>query len=135
MIQLIAGIFLVLHGLIHLLYFAQSARLFELAPGMVWPDGSWAFSRLLGDRFTRRLAGFFCILAAAGFVVSGAAIFFSQSWWATVVIASAAVSGVLYLLFWNGRLQHVDNQGGIGVLIDLAILIAVLVLRWPQFAF
>jgi hypothetical protein len=42
------GIFLVLHGLVHLLYFGQSARYFELKPGMTWPDGAWAFSRLLG---------------------------------------------------------------------------------------
>jgi hypothetical protein len=36
---------------------------------------------------------------------------------------------------WNGRLQHLDNQGGVGLLLDFAVLVAVLVFRWPQFDF
>ncbi len=135
MIQVVSGIFLVLHGLVHLLYFGQSARLFALQPGMTWPDGSWAFSRLLGDNTTRTLTGVFCILAAAGFVLGAAAIFLSQLWWREAVLAAAVFSGILYILFWNGRWQQLDSQGGIGILIDLAILAAVLVFRWPQFAF
>jgi hypothetical protein len=123
MIKVIAGVFLVLHGLVHLLYYGQSSRLFELQPGMIWPDGSWAFSKLFGDSPTRMLASIFCILAAAGFVISGAVviggagIFFSQSWWRTAVVASAAFSGVLYILFWNGRLQHVANQEALAFLL------------------
>ena len=70
MINIIVGIFLVLHGLVHMLYFAQSARFFELQAGMLWPDGSWAFSKLLGDATTRMVAGIFCILVAAGFVIA-----------------------------------------------------------------
>ena len=69
MISVIAGVFLVLHGLVHLLYFGQSARLFELKAGMLWPDDSWAFSGLLGTNRTRTLASIFCILATVGFVV------------------------------------------------------------------
>jgi len=133
MVQVIAGIFIVLHGLVHLLYLGQSARMFELAPGMVWPDGSWAFSKLLGDINTRTLASTFCILAAAGFLIGAAGIFFGQSWWQLAVAASAAFSGAAYILFWNGQLRHIDNQGGIGLLIDAAILVSVLVFRWPQF--
>jgi hypothetical protein len=135
MIQFVVGVFLVLHGLVHLLYFGQSARLFTLQPGLNWPDGSWAFSKLLGDNTTRTLADILCILAAAGFVIAGAGIFFSQSWWHTAVVSSATLSGVLYILFWNGRLQRLDQQGGIGILIDVTILVTVLVFRWPQFGF
>ena len=135
MIKVITGVVLVLHGLVHLLYFGQSNRLFELQPGMIWPDGSWAFSKLLGDNSTRTLASITCILAAAGFVIGGAGIFFGQSWWRTAVVASAVFSGVSHILLWNGRLQHLDGQGGVGLLIDVFILAAVLVLRWPQFDF
>src|SRR5512139_533131 len=103
MIKVIAGLFFVLHGLVHLLYFGQSARLFELQSGMIWPDGSWAFQKLLGEHGTRMLASIFCLLAAAGFVIGGAGLFLGQSWWRTAVIASATFSGLLYILFWNGR--------------------------------
>ncbi len=135
MIKILAGVFLILHAFVHLLYFGQSIRLFELKPGMLWPDGSWAFSKLLGDNNTRTLATVFCILVAAGFVLGAAGIFFSQSWWRTVVIATAAFSVVLYILFWNGRLHELDSQGGVGILIDAAILLAIIVFRWPQFDF
>jgi len=134
-ISVIAGVFLVLHGLVHLLYFGQSARMFELQPGMIWPDGSWAFSKLLGDNVARTLASIICILVAVGFVSVGIGIFFGQSWWRAAVVTSAMFSGVLYILFWNGRLEHLDNQGGVGLLIDVAILVAVLVFKWPQFDF
>ena len=89
MIRIIAGIFLVLHGLVHLLYFGQSARLFELQPGLTWPDGAWAFSKPLGDSVTRTLASACLILAAAGFVIGAAGIFFGQPWWRMAVVASA----------------------------------------------
>ena len=131
----IVGAFIVLHGLVHLLYFGQSMRLFELQPGMVWPDGSWAFSRLLGDNVTRMLANIACVLATLGFVIGGAGILFGQPWSRTAVAASAAFSGALYLLFWNGRFESLANQGGVGLLINIAILIAVLVFRWPQVGF
>jgi hypothetical protein len=123
------GIFVVLHGLVHLLYFGQSARRFELKPGMTWPDGSWAFARLLGDEATRNLASILLILAAIGFVVGGVGVLASQAWWQPVVVGAAAFSSVVYLLFWNGRMQNLDGQGGIGILINLAILIVALVLR------
>jgi hypothetical protein len=133
MLRFILGVFVILHGLVHLLYFGQSQRLFELQPGMVWPADSWAFARLLGADATRWLASAACILAAALFIAGGLGLFVRQAWWRPVVVASAAFSAFLFILFWNGGLQKLDNQGGIGILINLAILGAVLVLRWPQF--
>lgn len=135
MLQFIFGVFIVLHGLVHLLYFGQSARRFELRPGMVWPNGSWAFSQLLGDKATRNLVSISCVLAALGFVAGGAGILLSQAWWHPAVMAAAAVSSVSFILFWDGKLRRLDDQGGVGVLIDLAILVAVLVLQWPSLGF
>ena len=125
------GVFIVLHGLVHLLYLGQSARYFELKPGMVWPDGSWAFSRVLGDEAARKLASISLILAAIGLVVGGIGILVGQAWGRPVVVGAAAFSSVVYILFWNGGMQNLDGQGGIGLLINTAILLAVLILRWP----
>ena len=135
MLRLIVGVFIVLHGLVHLLYAGQSARRFELTPGMVWPDGSWAFSRLLGDEATRLLASICCILAAIGFVAGGAGIFLQQDWWRTAVVASAGFSAALVILFWDGKAQRLAEKGGVGLLLDLAILVALLVLGWPAMGF
>ena len=135
MFRIIFGVFIMLHGLVHLLYFGQSRRLFELQPGMVWPDGSWAFSRLLGDEATRILASISYVLAAIGFMAGGIGILVRQAWWRPVVVASAAFSAVIIVLFWDGKVQMLDDKGGIGLLINLAILVALLVLRWPSLGF
>jgi len=135
LLRLIVGVFVVLHGLVHLLYFGQSRRLFELQPDMIWPDGSWAFSRLAGVNGTRWLAGMACILAAIGFVVGGAAILLGQAWWRPVVIGSAAFSSAIWILFWDGTRQKLANQGTFAVLINLVILVLVLVFGWPDFGF
>ena len=134
------GAFIILHGLVHLLYFAQSQRIFELRPGMVWPDGSWAFSRLLGEKSTKLLASALCLLAAHGVmfylgpvfrIAGGIGLFFGQAWWRNVSVAAAAISILLYILFWNGKLQKMDDQGGVGILIDIAILAVIVLFQWP----
>lgn len=135
MLMFIVGVFLVLHGLVHLLYFGQSRRFFELQPGMVWPDGSWAFARLLGEDATRWLAGLACILAALGFVAGGAAIFAGQSWWRPLVVGAAAFSAAIFVLAWDGGFQRLADKGAIAILINLTILLAVLILEWPDFGF
>jgi uncharacterized membrane protein YphA (DoxX/SURF4 family) len=135
MLRFIVGIFIVLHGLVHLLYLGQSKRLFELQAGMVWPDGSWAFSKLFKDEVIRGLASISCLLAAIGFVAGGTGIFVGQAWWHPVVVGSATFSVIIFILFWDGKMQHLDDKGGIGILINLAILVAGLILRWPDFEF
>ena len=130
--SIIFGIFLILHGLVHLLYSGQSARLFELQKGMVWPDGSWAFEGLVGNEATRMIAIGTCILAAIGFVIGGIALFATQAWWRPVVVATAVLSAVIFILFWDGQLQSLANKGLFAILINLAILVALLVFRWPR---
>ncbi len=131
----IFGVFIILHGLIHLLYFGQSARYFELKPGMVWPDGSWVFSNLVGDQGTRNLASISLLLAAVGLVAGGIGILASEGWWRPVVVGVATFSSVVFILFWNTRTQNLDGQGVVGLLINIAILLAVLVSPWSLWGF
>ena len=131
MIKVIAGVFLVLHGFVHLLYFGQSARLFEMQAGLTWPDGSWAFSKLLGNETTRTLVSISLILAAVGFIVAGVGILVNLPWCRPVVVGAATFSSLVYILSWNGRMQNLDGQGVVGILIDIAILLTMLIFRWP----
>jgi len=127
MLDIIIGLFMVLHGLVHLLYFGQSARLFELRPGMLWPDGSWAFSKVFGEKAVRSLACILFILGALGFVVGGIIIFANQRYWRPVVMVSSIFSSILYIVFWDGKLKKLDDKGGFGVLINIAILAGLIV--------
>jgi len=135
MLRFIIGVFIVLHGLVHLLYFGHSWRFFELQAGLVWPEGSWALSKLRGNGATRLLASISCVLAAIGFVVGGTGILLMQPWWRPVVVGSAAFSAIIFILFWDGKMRKLADKGGIGLLINIAILVAVLILRWPDFEF
>jgi hypothetical protein len=132
LVKFIVAVFIVLHGLVHLLYVAQSQRLLELQPEMVWPDGSWAFAQLLGSEATRWLASVSYALATVGFVVGGVALFAQAGWWRPFVTGSAALSAAMVLLLWDRQLHKLSDQGWIALLIDAAILVAVLLLRWPS---
>lgn len=131
--RLIFGVFLILHGMVHLLYFGQSRRLFELQPGMIWPDGSWAFSKLLGVKKTRTLAGYFCVLAAVGFVAGGVGLLIKQVWWQHVITVSSIFSAAIFILLWDKKMQKLHDKGAVNILINLAILAAILLLKWPSF--
>ncbi len=127
--------FILLHGLVHLLYVGQSARLFELQPGMVWPAGSWVFAGLFGKETTRTLASILYTFAAIGFVAGGMGILVRQAWRRPAVVGAAAFSAIIVILFWDGGMQKLADQGGVALLINLAILAAFLVLRWPNLGF
>lgn len=128
MLRLLIGLFLALHGLVYVLYAGQSARRFELQPGMTWPDESWLFSKRLSREATRKLASMGCILAALGFVASGIGIALNHAWGPPLVAGTSAYASVLILLCWDGTVRAGAEQGGIGLLINLAILLGVSVL-------
>jgi hypothetical protein len=133
--KFVIAVFLILHGIVYLLYFGQSIRLFELRPGLLWPDGSWAFSPIFNDGTIRLLGGIFCIIGAAGFLFGGIGIFASQLWWRPIVITAAVFSSVVFILMWNGGLQSFGDKGGIGIIINLIILVSLIIFRWPRFEF
>jgi len=131
MTNIVIGIFLILHGMVHLLYAGQSMRLFELQPELTWPDGAWAFTPLWGQKGTRILAAFFLVLVTAGFIASGVALFSDYWWFKLVVMATALFSTGFFFLMWNGEFKSVDDQGFGGILINLIILAAQGMFNWP----
>ena len=131
MIRILFDIFIILHGLIHLLYLGQSSRLFELQPGMVWPDRSWAFSRFFTEKTTEKIANACLILTALLFFVGGTCQLIGKDWWRLVVSLAAIISTILFILFWDGSLKKLADQGWVGILINLAILAVVHLIRWP----
>ncbi len=126
------AVFLILHGLVHLLYAGQGGRLFELSAGMIWPDGSWLFSRMLGGSVTRMLASVSLVLAALGFMGGGLALFLRHTAWRPMASVTALLSAILILLFWDGKFLKLDEQGGVGLLISLAVVAVVLIFKWPR---
>ena len=126
MAMAIFGVFLILHGLVHLLYAGQCLRIFELQPGMLWPDGSWAFSPILGNETARSLALPLLVTTAIAFVVGGAGALLARPWWHMVVLSATVLSTIVFILYWDVAWQNLDDKGAIGIGINLAIVAAIL---------
>jgi CHASE2 domain-containing sensor protein len=96
---------------------------------MTWPDGSWLFSKHLGDESTRLFAAVMLALAALGYFVAGSALLFRQEWWHPTVIASALFSTLVFFLLWDGKFQALDDKGVVGTFINMVILALVVFLK------
>jgi hypothetical protein len=131
MLAILFGIFLLFHGMVILLFAGQSWGWFELRPEMTWPQESWLLSRIFGKEGLRLVATTLLVIAALGFAAGGMGLFFQADWWRTVTAVPAIFSSLLYFIFWNGKFQALDDQGGFGILINLAILVIILIFHWP----
>ncbi len=129
------GIFLILHGLVHLLYLGQSMKWYELGKGMTWPENSWVFSRLFGNQATRLIASTSCVTAALVFVVGGVLVLTKQPTWLWITVGAAVFSSLLVILMWDSKMKDLPNKGLFAILINAAILILLLVIGWPDFGF
>ena len=119
MINTIVAIFLILHGLVH--------AILAMVPNPNEPEAgfatffsqSWLLSGLgLPESVGRPIAIFLAAVATIGFIAAGLAllnILVPFEWWRTLAIASAVVSLLLLVVFWNTYLI-------VGILIDIAIL-------------
>jgi hypothetical protein len=129
MFRILIGLFIILHGLVHLWYFTLSQGLVEFQTEMGWTGRSWLLSNFLGDSISRSFAGVFYVLATIAFVVSGIGLFTNAEWLPPVLAGSAVFSSAVILLFWDGNSQMLVQKGFVGLLINVVILIALLVLK------
>ena len=127
MVRLLIGVFIILHGLVHIWYLTLSQRLVPFQPEMGWTGRSWIFTDILGDSTTRAIASLLFLVATVGFVASGVGFLLNQEWWRTVLIGSAVLSAAITLLFWDGGAELIVQKGLVGLLIDVAILLWLLV--------
>jgi hypothetical protein len=99
---------------------------------MIWPDGAWALSSFLQGQAIRTLASTVLVSAAGIFVAGGIGLLLMQTWWQPVIIIAAVFSSAIFILFWDGVMQNLGNKGLFGIVINLAILAAVLLFEWPK---
>lgn len=122
----ITGIFILLHGLVHLWYVVLSFQWVEFQPDMGWKGESWLLSAFLPQTALRSLAGGLFILATMAFIFSSIGIFLQAGWLETAILAAAIFSSLVLILFWDGKPEMLVQKGLIGVLINLVIIALVL---------
>jgi hypothetical protein len=132
MFRVLVGVFVSLHGLVHLWYVVLAQQLVEFQAEMGWKGESWLLTSPLGDAATRTLATALYVLATLGFLAGGAGILSQQDWWRPMVIGSAAFSAIVVVLFWDGGRQMLVEKGLLGFLINAALLVWLLFFR-PSF--
>ncbi|MDH5387177.1 MAG: hypothetical protein OEY06_01865 [Gammaproteobacteria bacterium] len=65
------------------------------------------------------------MLVTIGFVVTGTGFISMLFCWHYVIVTSAVLSSLIFILFWAGKLHQLDNQGGYGILINFVIIVMV----------
>ncbi len=127
--RVVLGLFLVAHGLVHLMYVVPEPA--QSPGGTEWPfhaDRSWALSTVgLGTGALQATAVALMALTIAGFTVAGIALLANLGWWTGTAIAAAAASSALLALYLHPLLV-------LGLAIN-AFVLSVTVLEWPALGY
>ena len=110
--RFILGIFLIMHGIAHLVGFAVPWRIIQSEDS---PYKTTLLSRRvdIGD-IGIRLVGIAWLVAAFIFIVAGAGLILQMTWWEPITLYVSMGSLVLSVLGWP--------ESRIGVILNLAIL-------------
>jgi hypothetical protein len=124
--QLIIGLFLIAHGLVHAgLAAAPRPDIPDAKPFSFWTSPSWLLKGL-GESFSRPAGTVLWIASLLLFVAAGLGVLGVpglRDIWSGLTVAGASCSLLLLLLFWHSWLV-------IGVVINIGLLLAVIVFGW-----
>jgi hypothetical protein len=109
--RIVIGLLLVVHGFAH----------WEITTA--WGSKEVASSWLLGQAGT--LGTVLWAIGLGGFILAGIAVFIGLRMWRALAIASAVISLVTMVLFW-------ETTMGIGAIVDVGIVVALVWAKWPQ---
>jgi hypothetical protein len=121
----VVGVFFVAHGWAHVWYIILSQRLLEIKEEVGWTGESWLLSGFLGELVLRNVATVGYSMSLIGFMAGGAGLLLNQGWWRSMTLASAVVSLVTVVLFWDGKFSMLTEKGLIGLLIDVAVILYI----------
>lgn len=127
MIEKMAGLFIVAHGMVHLWFVTLSMKLVAFKPEMGWNGKSWLLTNAFGDSVTRSLASILLIVSALGLSVGGVAFTAQARWAQPVLMIFGILSALTLIIFWDGGVDMIVQKGLIGFLISVAIVAAVLI--------
>lgn len=122
MFRLLAGVFLGLHGLVHLWYVVLSQGWVEVEDAMGWNGHSWLLSPVLDSGSILSAASVLYLLVTLGFVAGGIGYALGREWSSAVLIAAAILSTVVLVAMWDGKPDLLVEKGLLGVLINVGLV-------------
>ena len=125
MIRWLIVIAMLMHGVGHIVFFLESFA----GSSMGFADAPW----LLPGAFTvtspvGKAFALLWLLAMLGFVIAAIGLFTRQEWWAALAVASAAISLVVLLPWWN----TVTPNSRVWVLLADLVIIAAFGMPWKE---
>jgi len=123
----VAGVFLVLHGLVHAWYVVLAQELVPFEAAMGWTGRSWALTSWLGEPTAHMVATVWYGLAGIAFVVGGIAVLAQAAWWRPALAVASIISALAITVFWDGNGEMLMQKGVIGLVISLVTLVVALV--------
>jgi hypothetical protein len=113
-VRFVVGLFLVAHGLVHLLYVAHRPPDDPRYPFV--PETAWIARALgLSTDAAKAIAGVVAVTVAIVLGIAGIDLIVGVSLWAALAVVGAAISLILMVAFYHRWLT-------IGIAIDLAII-------------
>jgi hypothetical protein len=128
-LRFIIAAVLLIHGIGHTMAIFPAMG---ASPSEGWNTHSWLLSGLIGDTLSRVLCVALYLAAFVGFVGAALALLgwvVPHEWWRTLAIVSSVISLLALALFLNALAAFFNKLGAIAV--DVAVLVALLVLNWP----
>lgn len=125
--RLLVGLFLVLHGLVHVWYVVLSRGWVEVEDQMGWTGHSWLLSSVFPGETVLLLGSASYVVVTLGFVAGGLGYVLRQDWWLAVLTGAAVLSTVTIVALWDGGFDLLIEKGVLGVLINLGILVYLFV--------
>jgi len=126
MLKTIITLFILMHGLVHAWYVLLLSKVVKYTPEMGWTGDSWLFHGPSPGPGARMAAAILYVLAGLMFVISGIGLMSGSAWNRSLLVASAILSSVLILIFFDGRPEMLVQKGLIGIIINIVIIILIL---------
>jgi hypothetical protein len=128
--RILLGIFILLHGLVHLWFVTLSRGWVKFQADMGWTGHSWLLTNIFGNGPTSLLATVSYAVAAITFVIASIGLLANQQWTRPWMIAASVISAATILVFWDGKFPMIVEKGIIGFMISAGILVAIFFLGW-----
>lgn len=125
-------IFVLLHGLAHMVYTALARGWIPVTPGQEnWTASSWLLAGPIGIDGTRNAGAILFTALTVLFVITTVGLALRAPWATTWLAVSSIASSLLLLTFWDGKFQALTEKGLIGLVINLFLLALLFVFRFP----
>lgn len=99
--QIVIGVCLIVHGLVHWVYAAPQPDAPGAEPWSFLTQRWLATKTGLDQAVVLKLGIAFILIVTIGFAVSGIGLLFSKEWWRVAAISSSVLSLILLALFWH----------------------------------